>query len=93
VPRRCELTGKKLSKGHKVSHSNIKTKRRFQPNLQNASLYSESLRRPVRMRVSTQALRTIAKVGGVDAFLRATDDRRLPPEALALKRQVLRASR
>jgi len=93
MPKRCELTGTKLSKGHKVSHSNIKTKRRFQPNLQQSSLYSEALRRPVRMRVTTQALRTIAKVGGVDAFLRKTDDSRLPPEALVLKRRVLAASR
>jgi len=93
VPRRCELTGAKLSKGHKVSHSNIKTKRRFQPNLKNSSLYSESLGRPVRMRVTTRALRTIAKVGGIDAFLRATDDSRLPPEALLVKRQLLRSSR
>ena len=93
MPRRCELTGAKLSKGHKVSHSNIKTKRCFQPNLKNSSLYSETLKRPVRMRVTTQALRTIAKVGGIDAFLRGTDDARLPPEALVVKRQVLRSSR
>jgi ribosomal protein L28 len=45
------------------------------------------------MRVTTQALRTIAKVGGIDAFLRATDDARLPPEALVVKRQVRRSSR
>jgi large subunit ribosomal protein L28 len=93
MPRRCELTGTKLSKGHKVSHSNIKTMRRFQPNLKSTSLYSEALKRPVRMRVTTQALRTIAKIGGIDAFLRGTDDARLPPEALAVKRQVLRSSR
>ena len=50
MSRVCQVTGKRPRTGNKVSHSNIKTKRRWQPNLKNSSLYSETLRRPVRMR-------------------------------------------
>ena len=50
MSRRCELTGKTRQIGHKVSHSNRKTKRRFLPNLLNVTLQSDSLGRSVRMR-------------------------------------------
>ena len=43
MSRRCELTGKGAQVGHKVSHSNIKTKRRFLPKLLNVTLISEAL--------------------------------------------------
>jgi len=52
---RCDLTGKKPLVGHKVSHSNVKTKRRFMPNLRNVTLISDSLGRSVRVRVSANA--------------------------------------
>jgi large subunit ribosomal protein L28 len=45
MTRQCEITGKKAQVGHKVSHANNKSIRRFSPNLQNASLYSEVLQR------------------------------------------------
>ena len=54
---RCDLTGKKPLVGHKVSHSNVKTKRRFMPNLRNVTLISDALGRSVRVRVSANALR------------------------------------
>ncbi|HWN52236.1 MAG TPA: 50S ribosomal protein L28, partial [Xanthobacteraceae bacterium] len=58
MSRRCELTGKSAQVGHKVSHSNIKTKRRFLPNLINVTMISDSLGRAVRLRVSANALRS-----------------------------------
>jgi len=91
MPRRCHLTGTHSHSGQNVSHSNRKTKRRFEPNLQHAHLHSDALRRTVHLRVSTRALRTVQKRGGLDAYLISSDDAKLPPEALALKRQVLRA--
>jgi large subunit ribosomal protein L28 len=45
----------------------------------------------VRLRVTTRALRTVQKVGGIDAFLLGTDDAKLPPEAIVVKRRVRRA--
>jgi large subunit ribosomal protein L28 len=85
---RCELTGKTRQIGHKVSHSNRKTKRRFLPNLLNVTLLSDALGRSVRMRISANALRTVDHRGGLDAFLMKARDSELSPRALALKRQV-----
>ena len=67
MARKCPVTGKGVQVGHNVSHSNIKTKRRFLPNLQTISLLSDTLG-PVRMRLSAAAIRTIEFKGGIDAF-------------------------
>lgn len=92
MPRRCELTGTTVSTGNNVSHSNRRTRRTFAPNLQNVTLISDALGgERVRLRVTTRALRSVQKVGGLDAFLLGTADDRLPPEAIAVKRRVRRA--
>src|SRR5262249_4911833 len=93
MPRRCELTGTHAQSGHNVSHSNRKTKRRFDPNLQQATLTSEILRRKVPLRVTTRPLRSVTKNGGLDAFLLACDDAKLAPEGLRLKHAIRRALR
>jgi large subunit ribosomal protein L28 len=91
MARRCPVTGKGVQVGHNVSHSNIKTKRRFLPNLQTLSVLSDALG-PVRLRLSTTAIRTIEKNGGLDAFLKGTPNDRLSPEVRRLKRRVLAAA-
>ena len=91
MARRCPVTGKGPQVGHNVSHSNIKTKRRFLPNLQTISVLSDVLG-PVRMRLSAAAIRTIEFKGGIDAFLKATPDAKLSPEILRLKRRVASAA-
>jgi large subunit ribosomal protein L28 len=91
MPRHCSLTGKRTSHGHNVSHSNRKTPRTFAPNLKNASLVSEALGTTVSLRISTAALRTVTRRGGLDAFLASTPDAKLPPEALRLKRRIRKA--
>lgn len=85
---RCDLTGKKALVGNKVSHSNIKTKRRFLPNLRNVTLISDALGRKVRVRVSAIALRTVDHRGGLDAFLLKAKDAELAPKMLVLKRAI-----
>ena len=90
MSRRCELTAKGPLVGHKVSHSNIKTKRRFLPNLLNVTLMSEVLNRRVRLRVSANALKTVDHRGGLDAFLLAAKDAELSPRVLELKREVVK---
>jgi large subunit ribosomal protein L28 len=90
MSRRCELTGKSAQVGHKVSHSNIKTKRRFLPNLVNVTLISDSLGRSVRLRISANALKSVDHRGGLDAFLVKAQDDTLSPKALELKRQIKR---
>lgn len=88
MSRRCDLTGKDAQVGHKVSHSNRKTKRRFLPNLCSVTLTSDELGRSVRMRVSAHALKTVDHRGGLDAFLAKAHDDELSPKALELKRQI-----
>jgi large subunit ribosomal protein L28 len=88
MSRRCELTGKDAQVGHKVSHSNRKTKRRFLPNLINVTMISDALGRSVRLRVSANALRTVDHRGGLDAFLIKAKDSELSERALELKRQI-----
>ena len=85
---RCELSGKGAQVGHKVSHSNIKTKRRFLPNLLNVTMMSEALGRSVRLRVSAHALRSVDHRGGLDAFLAKARDEDLSPKALQIKREL-----
>src|SRR5580704_8551589 len=88
MSRRCELTGKTRQIGHKVSHSNRKTKRRFLPNLLNVTLISDALGRSVRLRVSANALKSVDHRGGLDAFLLKAKDAELSLRVLDLKRQV-----
>jgi len=63
MARVCQVTGKRPIVGHKVSHSNIKTKRRFLPNLQTKRFYFVEEDRWVVLKVSSEALRTINKNG------------------------------
>ena len=91
MPRQCVITGKKVISGHNVSHSNIKTKRTFAPNLQIVSFLSEKLGK-IRLRVSSRGLKTVEKNGGIDGFLLSTADRKLTDEALKLKSRLEKAS-
>ena len=88
MSRRCELTAKGPQVGHKVSHSNIKTKRRFLPNLCNVTFISDALGRNVRLRVSTNAIKSVDHIGGFDAFLLKAKAINLSPRALDLKRAI-----
>jgi large subunit ribosomal protein L28 len=90
MSRRCDLTAKGPQVGHKVSHSNIKTKRRFLPNLVNVTLISDALGRSVRLRISANALKSVDHRGGLDSFLIKARDRELSPKALEIKRAVMK---
>ncbi|HZF28132.1 MAG TPA: 50S ribosomal protein L28 [Gammaproteobacteria bacterium] len=59
----CQVTGKRPMSGHKVSHANNKTKRRFLPNLHTQRFWVENEKRFVKLRVSRSGLRMIEKVG------------------------------
>jgi large subunit ribosomal protein L28 len=88
MSRRCELTGVGPMVGHNVSHSNIKTKRRFMPNLTKATVVSEALGQSVTLRITNAALRTVDNKGGLDAVLLKARDEVLSPRALKIKRQI-----
>ena len=92
MAKRCQITGKGVMTGNNVSHVKNRTRRRFLPNLQQTSMQSELLGRTVSLRVSTSAIRTIEKHGGLDAFLMQARNAELADDARALKREMLAAS-
>ena len=92
MSRRCTITGKGVLAGNNVSHAHNRSRRRFLPKIQRTSLLSDILGRSIRLRLSTSALRTIEKNGGLDAFLLGTPDAKLPLEARQLKRKIKKAA-
>lgn len=88
MARRCSVTGKGVMTGNNVSHAHNKTRRRFLPNLQVATLYSEALKRKVRLRLTASAIRTIEHNGGLDAWLLSTPLDRLDSQLRRLKKQL-----
>jgi large subunit ribosomal protein L28 len=74
--------------GHHVSHSNVKTKRRFLPSLKTIGVQSEALGQTFRLKITNAALRTLDFKGGLDPFLSRARDENLSPKALKIKRQV-----
>lgn len=86
--RRCAVSGKGVLTGNNVSHANNKTRRRFSPNIQPASFYSEALGRSFRMRLSTNGIRTIEHRGGFDAYLLSVPDGELDTRLRRVKRLI-----
>ena len=88
MTRKCDLTGKLVTTGNNVSHANNKTKRRFIPNLQNVSLYSDKLGKKLKFRIATSTLRTVEKIGGIDSFLLNTINENLSSNAKKYKKSI-----
>ena len=86
--KRCSITKKKPMSGNNVSHAVNKTKRRFLPNLQNVSFFSETLGKKVRLKVSTNGIKTVEKKGGIDNYVMNTKDSILTPEIVKLKKII-----
>ena len=91
MARRCAITGKGVLTGNNVSHAHNKTRRRFLPNLQVSSVLSDALGKPVRLRITTHALRSIEHKGGLDLYLLGTRDMDLTPEVRRLKKRIKKA--
>jgi large subunit ribosomal protein L28 len=91
MSRRCELSGKGVLTGNNVSHSNIKSRRRFLPNLNAVTLQSEALGKSYHFRIAASTLRTVDHRGGLDAYLIKAHDDELSPKALLVKKELLKA--
>lgn len=92
MTRRCELTGKGPLAGNLRSHAENKTRRTFRPNLVDVTLISDALQRKVRLRVSANALKTVERTGGLDAFLIKAKDDVLSDRCQRLKRDIKKAA-
>lgn len=90
MAKRCAITGKGVQSGNNVSHANNRTRRRFLPNLQEVSFMSETLGRAIRLRISTNAIRTIEHNGGLDAFLIKAKTANLETKVARLKKVIIR---
>lgn len=89
MSRFCNLIASKgPQSGHNVSHSNRRTTRKYNPNLQSFSVESEVFKRKFRLRLATSTMRTIDKHNGFDGFLRKVKSARLTPFARQLKKQL-----
>ena len=88
MSRRCELTGKGPMTGNNVSHANNKTKRTFKPNLRYHSLNSGTLGM-IRVRATSNGLRTIYKHGGIDAYL--LTQKISDPDLMNIKKRLQKA--
>jgi large subunit ribosomal protein L28 len=90
MARRCALTGKGVLTGNNVSHAKNRTRRRFLPNLQHASLVSDALGASVRLKLTPRALSSVDRAGGLDAYLLAAREATLTDEAKRLRRRIER---
>jgi ribosomal protein L28 len=78
--------------GNKISFAENKSRRTWKPNVQVKSMYSETLCRQLKFRMTTHAMRCIRKAGGIDEYLLRADDSEIKyPVALEIKRQILAA--
>jgi len=89
MTRICELTGKRPLKGHKVSHANNKTKRRFLPGIKKVTFKSDLLKKNINLKVSNSALRTVDYKGGIDKFLKKVKAHQLSKRAKKLRSKII----
>ncbi len=92
MTRRCELTGKLPLAGQNKSHSEMKTKRKFRPNLCNVTLMSDTLGRKIKVRICAHALKTVEHRGGLDAFLIKAKRDTLSLDLQRMKSELTKAS-
>ena len=88
MSRTCMITGKKRTVGNNRSHAENKTKRTFEVNVQDTSVYSEVLKRKIKIRATAHGLRTLDHKGGIDAYIQGTAKTKLHPELAALKAEI-----
>ena len=88
VPASCQISHKTVVHGHNVSHANNKTKRTFKPNLRYHSLNSAILG-TIRVRATTNGLRTIYKHGGIDQYL--LTQKLSDPDLVTMKKRLQKA--
>lgn len=91
MARACDLTSKGALFGNKVSHSNRKTPRKFEANLQNVSLYSDALNSFVSLRLATTTLRSIDHNGGIDGYLTSISSTKLSAKGKVIRKRILNA--
>jgi len=93
MSRRCELTGINVQYGNNVSHSQRKTRRRFEPNIRTVAYSSELTGEKYRLKVVAKTMRTIEKIGGFDAFMLKAKDSLMSIRAKKVKQDISRKNK
>ena len=88
MSKKCDILGTGVQSGNNVSHANNKTRRRFMPNLQVVSLFSEALNKVFKLKICSKTLRSIEHNGGLDAYLESTSNNKLSAEAIEIKNAI-----
>lgn len=89
MTKRCSITNKKPMFGHNVSKAINKTKRKFLPNLQNISFFSEKLNKMVKMKVSARGIKSVEHNGGIDNYILNLKNKNHTKETLNLKKIIV----
>ncbi len=88
MARKCELTGKGPTTGNRVSHSNIKTRTRWLPNLKDKKYTIPELGLVLRLKLSTRAIRNIDKLGGISNAIRQAKLGDLSPRLQSIRNRL-----
>ncbi|RKQ68815.1 LSU ribosomal protein L28P [Litorimonas taeanensis] len=91
MSRRCDLLDTGPMSGNNVSHSKVHTRRRFEVNLCNVTLMSDTLGQKYKLRIAAKTLRTVDFKGGLDSFLLGTKNHKLTDKAKKIKKAVLKS--
>lgn len=91
MSRRCMITGKAVLTGNNVSHAKNRTRRRFLPNVQDTSMFSEALGVNIKMRATTNGIKTVEHNGGIDAWLMSIAPTKLDPKLRPWRTKVEKA--
>ena len=89
MPKVCSITKKKPMFGNNVSKAINKTKRKFIPNLQNVSFFSEKLNRKIKLKVSTRGIKSVEHNGGIDNYVLGLKSKDHTPQTLGIKKDIL----
>ena len=89
MSKKCNITNVKPMTGNNVSHAVNKTKRRFLPNLQTSSFFSEILGKNIRLKVTSKGIKTVKKNGGIDNYLLNLKNSKLTENSKKLKKILL----
>ncbi len=89
MSRKCELSGVSVMYGNKVSHSQRKTRRRFEPNMKLVSFASDLVGESYKFRVNAKCIRTVEKVGGLDEYMMKASEEFLSDKAKVVRKKIL----
>ncbi|MAH78370.1 MAG: 50S ribosomal protein L28 [Rickettsiales bacterium TMED254] len=89
MSKKCAITKKKPLSGNNVSKAINKTKRKFLPNLQNISFFSEKLGKKIKLKVSVRGIKSVEHNGGIDNYILSLRAKDHTPETLIIKKNLL----